>query len=119
MEDIVEYIKANVFYCEPLTALLFQKPWIARAASMGFWLLVIAVYGICGDYGIAIAVITIAIRLCMVPLNRKQKQAMEQQQNLSLKVEEIKNKYKNNEVRRDKELQLLYQKEEIGSMGCR
>lgn len=34
------------------------------------------VYGICGDYGIAIVVITIIIRLCMIPLNRKQKQTM-------------------------------------------
>lgn len=80
--------------------------------------LIEVVYSICGDYGIAIALITIIIRLCMIPINRKQKQSMKQQQNLNLQVEEIKNKYKNSTSKRNKELQKLYQKEENGSMGC-
>ena len=37
--------------------------------------LIEAVYGMCGDYGIAVVVITIVIRLCMVPLRLKQKKA--------------------------------------------
>lgn len=75
-------------------------------------------YSVCGDYGIAVVLITIIIRLCMIPLNRKQRQTMKQQQNFNLQVEEIKNKYKNNTSKMDKELQKLYKKEGNGSMGC-
>ncbi|MCI8417612.1 MAG: hypothetical protein HFI33_09015 [Lachnospiraceae bacterium] len=38
------------------------------------------VYGICGDYGIAIVVITLGVRLCLVPLHIRQRQAVEGQQ---------------------------------------
>lgn len=80
--------------------------------------LIEVMYSVCGDYGIAIALITVIIRLCMIPLNRKQRQTMKQQQNFNLQVEEIKNKYKNNISKMDKELQKLYKKEGNGSMGC-
>ena len=33
-------------------------------------------YGMSGDYGIAILLITVAVRLCLTPLGRKQRQAM-------------------------------------------
>lgn len=80
--------------------------------------LIEALYSICGDYGIAIVLITIIISLCMILLNRQQKQIMKQQQNLNLQIEEIKNKYKNSTSKMNKELQKLYQKERNGSMGC-
>lgn len=80
--------------------------------------LIEVMYSVCGDYGIAVVLITIIIRLCMIPLNRKQRQTMKQQQNLNLQVEEIKNKYKNNTSKMDKELQKLYKKEGNGSKGC-
>lgn len=75
-------------------------------------------YNVCGDYGIAIVLITVAIRLCMIPLNQKQKRELKQQQNFSSKADEIKNKYKNNESRMNEELKRLYQEEKAGSMGC-
>lgn len=74
-------------------------------------------YGICGDYGIAIVLITMGIRLCLVPLNRKQRQAMKGQQALSLQAEEIREKYKHNRAKQDAELQQLYQKKGMGGMG--
>ncbi|MEY8428039.1 YidC/Oxa1 family membrane protein insertase [Lachnospiraceae bacterium 46-15] len=75
-------------------------------------------YGICGDYGMAIVFITVGIRLCMMPLNRKQRQALKVQQRLNEQAEEIKKKYKNNTQKINAELEKLYQKEGIGGMGC-
>ena len=46
-------------------------------------------YMLCGDYGIAIVLITLGIRLCLVPLGQKQRQAVKRQQELGLKAEEI------------------------------
>lgn len=76
------------------------------------------VYGVCGDYGIAIVLITIAVRLSLLPLGRKQRQAMKKQQQLGQKIEEIKKKYGNNTSKMNAELGKLYQREGTGSMGC-
>lgn len=76
------------------------------------------VYGICGDYGIAIVLITIAVRLCMLPLGRKQREAMKRQQKFSRQMEEIKKKYKNNTTKMNTELEKLYQREGVGGAGC-
>ncbi len=80
--------------------------------------LIEAVYGICGDYGIAIVCITVAIRLFLLPLNRRQRKVMKEQQKLGVKIEEIKLKYKNNESRRNEELEKLYRGQAGGGMGC-
>ena len=84
----------------------------------GIRYLIESVYGICGDYGIAVVVITIIIRLCMIPLHRKQRKALIHQQTLNLQIEEIKNKYKNNTTKMNQEIEQLYQKEGNGGMGC-
>ncbi len=75
-------------------------------------------YRICGDYGIAIVFITVGIRLCLAPLNRKQRQTLKVQQRLNGQAEEIKKKYKKNPAKMNAELRKLYQKEGIGGMGC-
>ena len=75
-------------------------------------------YGICGDYGIAIVLITVMVRLCLVPFHQKQRQSLKKQQKLSADAEKIKQKYRQNKEKMDQELQKLYQREGIGSMGC-
>lgn len=75
-------------------------------------------YAVCGDYGIAIVLITVIVRLCMIPFNRKQRASMKKQQVINRKAEEIKNKYKNRQDKMTAELQKLYREEGTGSMGC-
>lgn len=75
-------------------------------------------YAVCGDYGIAIVLITVIVRLCMIPFNRKQRASMKKQQVINRKAEGIKNKYKNRQDKMTAELQKLYQEEGTGSMGC-
>ncbi len=75
-------------------------------------------YGICGDYGVAIVWITVMIRLCMAPLNQKQHQLLKKQQKLSSEAEKIKKKHRNNKEKINAELEKLYRTEGTGSMGC-
>lgn len=75
-------------------------------------------YGICGDYGVAIVWITVMIRLCMAPLNQKQHQLLKKQQKLSSEAEKIKKKHRNNKEKINAELEKLYRAEGTGSMGC-
>ena len=64
-------------------------------------------YQISGDYGIAIIILTLLIRLCMFPINRKQKESIRRQQDLSIQIATIKEKYKKNPSKANKEIEAL------------
>lgn len=75
-------------------------------------------YEICGDYGAAVVWITIAVRLCLLPLNKKQNQSVKRQQELGKRAEEIKRKHKRNAAKMNAELEKLYRSESAAGMGC-
>ena len=75
-------------------------------------------YGFTGDYGIAIVMITLAIKLLLLPLNIKQRAQLEKQKEVSQKVAEIQKKYVNNQNRMNEELQKVYAENGLGSIGC-
>lgn len=76
------------------------------------------IYGFCGDYGVAIVMITVAIRMLLLPLNVQQRKQMEKQQEISREVERLKEKYKNDQQKMNAELQKLYQEKGTGAGGC-
>lgn len=76
------------------------------------------IYQLTGDYGVAIVIITIAIRLFLLPLNIQQRKQMKKQQEISREVERLKEKYKNNPQKMNGEMQKLYQEKGIGGAGC-
>lgn len=75
-------------------------------------------YDAFGDYGIAILLITILVRLLLLPLNIVQRKQMQKQRVLQEKTEVIKKKYEKNEERMNEELQKMYQSESVGGVGC-
>ena len=75
-------------------------------------------YVFTGDYGIAIIMITLAIKLMLLPLNVKQRVQLEKQKEVSQKVAEIQKKYANNQNKMNEELQKVYVENGLGSMGC-
>jgi len=76
------------------------------------------IYAFTGDYGVAIVVITIIIRACMVPLNMKQREQMKKQKEISVQVELLKDKYSKNQKKLNEELQRLYEKNPTGVGSC-
>ncbi|MBR2045302.1 MAG: membrane protein insertase YidC [Agathobacter sp.] len=75
-------------------------------------------YAFTGDYGIAIVMITLAIKLLLLPLNVKQRAQLEKQKEVNQKVAEIQKKYANNQNKMNEELQRVYAENGLGSMGC-
>lgn len=75
-------------------------------------------YAFTGDYGIAIIMITLVIKLLLLPLNIKQRVQLERQKEVSQKVAEIQKKYANNQNKMNEELQKVYAENGLGSMGC-
>ena len=76
------------------------------------------IYGLTGDFGIAIIIITVVIRSCLIPLNIRQRKQLKKQQKTNQEIEEIKAKYSKNEEKLNRELQKVYQKNGTGIGSC-
>lgn len=83
-----------------------------------FGTIINGLYGVTGDYGVAIVLITLAIRSCMIPLNIKQRKQMKKQKEISQQVAELKRKYGKNQDKLNQELQKLYQEQGTGMGSC-
>ncbi|MBC2582273.1 YidC/Oxa1 family membrane protein insertase [Clostridium sp. DJ247] len=75
-------------------------------------------FSITGDYGISIILLTVLVRVILLPMSLKQKNSIQQQQVLSKKIEELKIKYKDNKEKFDSEIQKYYQQSAKSMFGC-
>ena len=76
-------------------------------------------YGLVGNFGVAILLLTLSVRLVMFPLANKSYESMSKMRNLQPKMEEIKKKHPDDAAKQQQELMALYQKEKINPLaGC-
>lgn len=76
------------------------------------------IFDITGDLGIAIILITILVRVFLIPISIKQKKSMYNQQCMSQKIEGIKTKYGNDKAKLQQELQKCYTENAKSMLGC-
>ncbi len=69
------------------------------------------------DFGVAVIVLTVIIRIVLYPLMVKSIKSQKILSELQPKIQEIQNKYKNDKERQTKEMMELYQKEKINPFG--
>lgn len=75
------------------------------------------IFNFTNDYGIAIIVFTILVKLALLPFSIKQKKSMKIQQKLSKEMSELKVKYKDDEETLNKEMVALYKKNPGNGIG--
>ena len=76
-------------------------------------------YSIFNNYGIAIILFTIVVKLVLFPMSIKQQKSMATTARLSKKQQDIRQKYANDPTKMNEELQKLYEKEGgMQSSGC-
>ncbi|MBQ2931840.1 MAG: YidC/Oxa1 family membrane protein insertase [Clostridia bacterium] len=76
-------------------------------------------YQLIGNYGFAIILFTVFIKLCLFPLDLKQKKSMAKTQKIQPLLMEIQKKYANDKEKQNQETVKLYQKYGISPMsGC-
>ena len=82
------------------------------------WILEL-LYGLIGNYGIAIIVLTLIVKLCLYPLYIKQTKSMAKMSTVQPKMQALQNRYANDKEMLNVKMAELY-KEEGGSMygGC-
>ena len=75
------------------------------------------IYDIIPNYGIAIIVLTLAIRLLLLPLGIKQIKSMQHMQALQPKLKELQKKYKNNRQKQQEEQMKLCKEAGVNPLG--
>ena len=74
-------------------------------------------HGWVGDYGVAIMLLTIAMRIVMVPLTWKQTKSMYELQAVQPKIKALQEKYKNDKEKQQEELMKFYQENKVNPFG--
>lgn len=71
------------------------------------------------DFGVAIIVTTVFLKLLLVPVSKKQIESQKKLQELQPKIKEIQNKHKNDKEKQTKELMDFYKKNKANPLsGC-
>lgn len=71
-----------------------------------------------GDWGLAIVLLTVGVRIILSPMSFKQKKSMQLQQNLNMKMQQLKEKYKNNENKLRDEINKQSAESAKSMLGC-
>lgn len=85
-----------------------------------FFVLVLKwVYGMVQDYSVAIIIVTILVRLLILPLDLRQKQSARKMAQIQPQIESMKKRYANNPQQMQKKQQELFHKEGVKPLaGC-
>ena len=76
-------------------------------------------FGLVGNFGVAILLLTVAVKLVMFPLANKSYESLSKMRKLQPMMEDIKKKFKDDPQAQQKEIMGLYQKEKINPLaGC-
>ena len=76
-----------------------------------------ALASLVGNYGIAIILLTVVIRLAMWPLNVSQQRSMKMMQTLQPKIKAIQDRYKNDPQKMQQKLMEFYKEHKFNPMG--
>ncbi len=71
-----------------------------------------------GNFGIAIIVLTVIVRLALFPLTVRQTQSTKAMQSLQPKIQELQKKYGRNQQKLQQEMMKLYKEAGINPLGC-
>ena len=76
-----------------------------------------AIYGVVGNWGIAIIMITIVVKMLMYPLTKKQYESMAKMRALAPKMEQLKARFGDDRQKMGQATMELYRKEKVNPMG--
>ena len=75
------------------------------------------IYSVVGNYGVAIIILTVIVRLVLFPLTYRGMKSMKRMQQLAPKMKRIQEKYKNDKEKLQMEMMGLYRKNKVNPLG--
>jgi YidC/Oxa1 family membrane protein insertase len=92
-------------------------PWQALLDGLGW--VIAQIYDLIPNYGVTIIVLTVVIRLILLPLGIKQIRSMQHMQLVQPKVKQVQQKYKQNKTKQQEEIMKLYKEYGVNPFsGC-
>ena len=76
-----------------------------------------AIYGVVGNYGVAIIIVTVLMRIIIFPLTLKQEKSMKKMRELQPELEKIKEKYKDDPQEYQRKTAELYRESGVNPLG--
>ena len=77
------------------------------------------IYGLVNNYGLAIILFTLLLRIILLPMNLKQQKTMKKSARIQVKMKELQDKYSNDPMRLNEEVRNLYAEEHMNPLsGC-
>ena len=95
--------------------------------ALGFWQAILnalgsvlaAIYSVVHNYGLSIIILTLGIRLLLLPLGFKQIRSMQAMQTLQPQIKQLQQKYKGNKQKLNEEMMKLYRERGVNPLaGC-
>ena len=84
---------------------------------MAFGYMLNLIYGFVENYGLSIILLTVLIKIILLPLTLKQQKSMTKTQKLQPKLQEVMEKYKYDKERQSQETMKLYKEYGVNPMG--
>ena len=76
-------------------------------------------YELCGNYGLAIIIFSVILRIVLIPITIKQQKSMKKSSEMQEKMKELQKKYKNDPEKLNQETMELYKREKTSPFsGC-
>ena len=75
------------------------------------------IYDLVQNYGVAIILFTIVVKLILLPLNIKSQKAMKKQQKIQPIIAELQKKYANDQQKLQQEMMKVYKENNVSMMG--
>jgi YidC/Oxa1 family membrane protein insertase len=99
--------------------LFFADKWFPTLAEGVLWLL-LKLYEIVKDYGVAIVLLTFLTKLVTFPMTHSSTKSMNRMKDMQPKIQALRDKYKSNPKKMNEELMNLYKKEGVNPLnpGC-
>jgi len=88
-----------------------------RLLAEPMFVLLTAIDGLAGNYGISIILLTLLIKTVFIPLTHKSYRSMKAMQAIQPQVKTLQEKYKNNKEKLSKETMALYREHKINPLG--
>ena len=90
---------------------------IFQALLNGIGWILASIYDLVGNFGVSIIILTILIRVVLLPLGVKQIKSMQAMQAIQPKIKEIQKKYKGNKQKAQEETMKLYKEAGVNTLG--
>lgn len=90
--------------------------WFGAIARPLLWLLG-ALYGLVGSWGVAIILLTVLVKLAVFPLDQRSYKSMKEMQILQPKINELREKYKDEREKLNLEILQLYREHKVNPLG--